>query len=239
MAPDEGNSKAWHYLGKCHQEGDKDSQAIAALQRAVETDPSALEAFVDLAVSHTNNMQKDRAMLALEGWLRNNPRYANLAPPPLHEAGRGGEDVEAQLRAMYERQDVLIDCFVEAAQTSPNAVDPAVQVCLGLLYSLALEYDNAAQCFSAALSKLPDDYALWNKLGATLANSGRSGESSFCICPIAGHSHHVRRGGAAGLFSGSRTQAFVCARACQLGHLLHGHEAVSGGCQAVSVGALD
>ncbi len=180
---DEGNAKAWHYLGKCHQEGDKDSQAIAALQRAVAADPTALDAFVDLAVSHTNNMQKDRAMLALEGWLRNNPRYAKFAPPPLEDMSRG-HDVEAQLRSMYDRQDVLIDCFVEAAQTSPTSVDPAVQVCLGLLYSLALEYDNAAQCFSAALSKLPDDYALWNKLGATLANSGRSGGGFLCRQPM-------------------------------------------------------
>jgi peroxin-5 len=86
-------------------------------------------------------------------------------------------DVGFELRQLYERQDVLIDAFVEAAQTSPDNVDPEVQVCLGLLYSLAQEYDNAAMCFQAALSKKPEDYALWNKLGATLANSGRSQEA--------------------------------------------------------------
>lgn len=131
VARDAANAEAWHYLGKCHQECDNDSQAIAALRRAVDSNPAVLEAYVDLAVSHTNNMQKDNAMLALEGWLRNNPRYAQFAPPPLELAN---VDVETQLRAMYERQDVLIDCYVQAAQTSPDAVDPAVQVCLGLLY---------------------------------------------------------------------------------------------------------
>jgi hypothetical protein len=89
-------------LGKCHQEGDKDGQAIAALSRCVEVEPDRLEAYVDLAVSHTNNMQKDRgstsfgvhavaplksvcclAMAALEQWLRHNSKYAAFAPPPL------------------------------------------------------------------------------------------------------------------------------------------------------------
>ncbi len=117
---------------------------------------------------YVNNNQKDRALATLEEWLRNNPRlqkilfflvfsivlflrYAHLAPPPLQSHGG---DVTRQLRDMYERQDLLIDSFVEAAQTSPQNVDPEVQICLGLLYSLALEYDNAAMCFQAALSKL-------------------------------------------------------------------------------------
>lgn len=86
-------------------------------------------------------------------------------------------DVAVQLRELQERQDVMIDAFVEAAQTSPQNVDPDVQICLGLLYSLVLEYDNAAMCFQAALTKRQNDYALWNKLGATLANSGRSQEA--------------------------------------------------------------
>ena len=174
ISQNQNDGRAWHMLGKAHQEGDKDYQAIAALQRATECDPNNLLGLVDQAVSYTNNMQKDRCMASLEQWLRNNPRYSQFAPTALES---NSLDVGAQLRAMYERQDVLIDCFVEAAQTSPENVDPDVQICLGLLYSLSLEYDNAAQCFDAALSKRDEDYALWNKLGATLANGGRSQEA--------------------------------------------------------------
>ncbi len=250
---DAGNAEAWHYLGKCHQEGDRDGQAIAALTRAVEAQPDRLESYVDLAVSHTNNMQKDRAMAALEQWLRHNSKYSAFAPPPLDELLKT-MDVETQLRAMYDRQDVLIDCFVQAAQTSPDAVDPAVQICLGLLYSLALEYDNASQCFKvaatvlssgshasqAALAKMPDDYALWNKVCAACSAATFPPSPPTTNHPVRRHAGQFRplRGGAGGLLPGPRAQASVRAGARQPRHQLPGHEAVPGGGEAVPVRAV-
>ncbi|XP_040942083.1 peroxisome biogenesis protein 5 [Gossypium hirsutum] len=48
------NAEGWRLLGITHAENDDDQQAIAAMMRAQEADPTNLEVLLALGVSHTN-----------------------------------------------------------------------------------------------------------------------------------------------------------------------------------------
>ncbi|KAJ3255878.1 Peroxisomal membrane signal receptor PTS1 [Boothiomyces macroporosus] len=159
---DPQNATAWHQLGKKQQENENEFAAISAFRKSIDIDPQNLDSYIPLAVSHTNENFNNEAYECLNQWLGRHPEY-NRIPSK-----------QGTLSSM-ERYENLIERFIQAAMSRPgDNLDPDVQTALGVLFNIGMEYKKAIDCFQSALSKSPDNYELWNKLGATLANSGEA-----------------------------------------------------------------
>lgn len=172
--------EAWVCLGSAQAQNEKEDAAIRAHEQALKLDPNNLPALMGLAVSYTNEGYDSTAYRTLERWL--SVKYPNIiGPPDLSSAADMGFTDRAQL---HER---VTNLFLEAARLAPDGdhMDPDVQVGLGVLFYGAEEYDKAVDCFQSALhssemgasNQREQVHLLWNRLGATLANSGRSEEA--------------------------------------------------------------
>jgi peroxin-5 len=171
---------AWVLLGSAQAQNEKETPAIRALEQALKVDPNNLSALMGLAVSYTNEGYDSTAYRTLERWL--SIKYPSIISPSELSADADIGFTDRQI--LHEK---VTDLFISAAQLSPDGehMDPDVQVGLGVLFYGAEEYDKAVDCFSAALASTESGtsnqqdqvHLLWNRLGATLANSGRSEEA--------------------------------------------------------------
>jgi len=174
------HTDAWVLLGSAQAQNEKETPAIRALEQAVKLDPNNLTALMGLAVSYTNEGYDSTAYRTLERWL--SIKYPTIiSPSDLSSAAEVG------FTDRHLLHKTVTDLFIHAAQLSPDGehMDPDVQVGLGVLFYGAEEYEKAVDCFSAALASTESGssnqkdqvHLLWNRLGATLANSGRSEEA--------------------------------------------------------------
>lgn len=172
--------QAWFQLGNAQAQNEKEAPAIRALEQALKLDSSNLPALMGLAISYTNEGYDSTAYRTLERWLAT--KYPQIISPDnlTPESDMGFTD-------RHILHNKVTDLFIRAAQLSPDGehMDPDVQVGLGVLFYGAEEYNKAVDCFEAALASTESGtttepqqaHLLWNRLGATLANSGRSEEA--------------------------------------------------------------
>ncbi|KAM9315744.1 PEX5-related protein [Gastrophryne carolinensis] len=171
---DPNDAEAWQYLGITQAENENEQAAIVSLQRCLQLQPNNLKALMALAVSYTNVGHHQEACEALKTWIKQNHRYKYLvkkseSPALSRRMSRAtGESVSLE--------DVK-DLYLEAAHQNGDLVDPDLQTGLGVLFNLSGEFDRAVDAFNSALLVRPEDYSLWNRLGATLANGDRSEEA--------------------------------------------------------------
>ncbi|KUI62310.1 Peroxisomal targeting signal receptor [Cytospora mali] len=177
---DSKHTEAWARLGAAQSQNEKEDAALRAYQRVLQLDPNNLDALMGLAVSYTNEGYDSTAYRTLERWL--SVKYPQvISPDKLSDPAEMGFTDRADLHAK------VTDLFIEAAQYAPDGehMDPDVQVGLGVLFYGSEDFDKAVDCFHAALASSELGIAnqrnqlhlLWNRLGATLANSGKSEEA--------------------------------------------------------------
>ncbi|WWC72276.1 uncharacterized protein I206_106238 [Kwoniella pini CBS 10737] len=160
--------EAWYNLGLKQQENEREESAILALSKTIQLEPNHRPAYLALAVSYTNEGESEAAVTMLDKWITLGEGHFGISSPISGPAvnwnGRKG------------RED-LIERLIDIARKNPEELDAEVQVALGVLFNATEEYQKAEDCFLSALSVRPDDWLLYNRLGATLANSGRSNEA--------------------------------------------------------------
>jgi len=145
-----------------YAELDQDVEAIQCLRRGHEVDPYNLDSLLALGVSCTNELDQLPALRYLRTWIENHDEHSvlcqGLEPPAEYE---------------YEawRQQVTM-LFNKAAEANP--LDANVFVALGVMENINRNYDKAIMALATGCRLRPNDHAMWNKLGATLANSGKS-----------------------------------------------------------------
>lgn len=175
-------SEAWRRLGEAQAMNERETQAIRALEEAIKIDEGNLEAYMALAISYTNEGYDSAAHSTLEKYMQR--AYPHIKPEPLPASIVGAKDpIQGTLSPTGDNPwaslNRVTSLFLQAARegNASGRIDPEVQVGLGVLFYSNSSYSQAKDCFEAALQARPNDFLLWNRLGATLANGGKPEEA--------------------------------------------------------------
>lgn len=198
------SAQAWFDLAIKQQELERDDQAIRALLQCLSLDAECKQAYLALSVSYTNEGLIREGHAVLERWVRSLPGFEESSSPlgtPLTEqdigvdsdlgrhlsqshsptpltGGSSSSNDRTETHSKHQRHQALTQELMRLARQMPEGnIDADVQIALGVLFNASEEYDKAQDCFRAALFARQEDWMLYNRLGATLANGGNSTEA--------------------------------------------------------------
>ncbi|CCM00262.1 uncharacterized protein FIBRA_02292 [Fibroporia radiculosa] len=169
---DPTNALRWYELGVKQQENEREQKAVQALRRALELDPSHLSSWLALAISHTNEANRQGVYEAVREWVDRNERYHSAV-----QQFRALNPITDDMVPL-ERLENLTQCLIHMARSAAGTeIDADIQIALAVLLNTAEDYQRARDCFNTALAVRPEDWLLYNRVGATLANSGHPEEA--------------------------------------------------------------
>ncbi|KAG5376099.1 hypothetical protein IGI04_040695 [Brassica rapa subsp. trilocularis] len=155
------NAEGWRLLGVTHAENDDDQQAIAAMMRAHEADPSNLEVLLALGVSHTNgqvgasNCFEIFIRMAAEG-------YGAIAPPELADSL-----YHADIARLFTEASQMNPEDADALDLKPNYVRAWAN--MGISYANQGLYQESIPYYVRALSMNPKADNAWQYLRISLS----------------------------------------------------------------------
>jgi len=169
----EGGYESWILLGETRNMDEREEAGMCALLQGVkraEESGAPGAGTLSLAISFTNESYDKSSHNMLVRWFKAN--YPTIPVP------------EEFTRAMatnssWDTHERITDLFLNLARTQhgQGQMDPDLQVALGVLFYTNGSYDQAQDCFVAALNVRPKDYLLWNRLGSSLSNGNKPEEA--------------------------------------------------------------
>ena len=125
---DPTNAELWYELGVKQQENEREGKALQALRRSVELDPSHLPARLALAISYTNDNDRQGTYESITEWINRNDKYREAA-----DAFRARSPVNAYA-PMGEKFSNLIQCLIAMATSNVTGeIDADIQIALAVL----------------------------------------------------------------------------------------------------------
>lgn len=164
---------AWLKLGLVQIQNEKELSGIIALEKCLQLDSNNLEAIKNLAISYINEGYDMSAFSMLNRWAAT--KYPSISDQSGDELGLDNGDYN-------HLNDQLINRFVTLKEKLGIEVDADIHLCLGLLHYVRNDYDKTIECFRSALDVNSRDELMWNRLGASLANSNRPEEAVHAYC---------------------------------------------------------